>query len=174
MQLNNLNQLALFIIVVVPLVVGAVTSVLFFLSFVRFFSWMKEIKQKPKSSTLGDEDSRVIENLYLRIVDMFEKGTPYLNPNLSINDVASELYTNKTYVSKALAVHAGMNFCQFVNSYRIRYAVAHFKQDPTQRVVEMAQSCGFRTVSSFTVSFRMIMNSSPGEWCNAYRVSTKK
>lgn len=46
----------------------------------------------------------------------------FLRKRLSRDDVAREVLTNRTYVTRALKGR-GMNFSQFVNAYRAQYAI---------------------------------------------------
>ena len=65
----------------------------------------------------------------MRVIDYFDTSRPYLNHELTINDIVNVLFTNKLYISKAISAYTGRNFCQFVNYYRVTYAVELFRKD---------------------------------------------
>lgn len=44
---------------------------------------------------------------------------PYLNPKLRITDLATALGTNRSYLSTFINKEYGMNFCRFINRYRL-------------------------------------------------------
>lgn len=115
---------------------------------------------------LPDDDSYY--EIYKRLTCYFEEEKPYLNPKITMLDAARSIYTNKAYVSKAVNLCTGRNFCQFVNYYRIKYSVELFMSDPTLKVSSLARRSGFNSVPTFNVAFRLYMNDTPKEWCRKY------
>lgn len=111
-----------------------------------------------------DNKNGLYRNIFERVEEYFRSDSPYLEANLSINDVSDHIYTNKVYISRAISECSGSNFCQYVNGYRIRYAMDCFCQDPTLKVTELAYMSGFRTVASYNMAFRRIMGEIPSEW----------
>ena len=99
----------------------------------------------------------------------FETEKPYLNPDLSLNDAAGALCTNKTYLSRMLNGGMGMNFNQVVNKYRITYCMELFVKNPYMKVADLADACGFRSVSTFSLAFRLNNGEPPGDWCRKVR-----
>ena len=114
----------------------------------------------------GKEDRR--ENLYRsvfgRIEEYFREENPYLDMELCIANVAEHVYTNRVYVSRAISECSGSNFCQYVNGYRIRYAMDCFKRNPSLRVTDLSAMSGFRTVASYNMAFRRFVGELPSEW----------
>ncbi|NDW12476.1 hypothetical protein D0T50_06170 [Bacteroides sp. 214] len=45
---------------------------------------------------------------------------PYLNPNLKVTDLCSDLLTNRSYLSAYINKEYGMNFCSYINGLRLR------------------------------------------------------
>ena len=74
------------------------------------------------------------------------------------------LYTNKTTLSKAINNTTGMNFCQFVNDYRIRYSLDLMERDPKLKVFELSEKSGFHNQVSFGMAFKLKMGITPGEY----------
>lgn len=107
--------------------------------------------------------------IYDRVVIYFEKEKPYLDADLNALEVARKTFCNKLYLSRAINLYTGRNYCQYVNYYRIRHAVKLFEEDDTLKVHQWAEQCGFRTVASFSMAFKLYMNESPGEWCRRRR-----
>lgn len=105
------------------------------------------------------------KNLYDRVLDYFTECKPYLNPNLTINDVVEVVFSNKLYISKAISQCTGRNFCQFVNYYRVIHAVELFREDTNLKVIELATKSGFNSVVSFGMAFKLYMGEKPGDWC---------
>lgn len=100
-----------------------------------------------------------------RLISLFNNDKPFLNPSLTICEVASMLYTNRSYLSRLLNNHIGLNFNEFVNSYRIDYAMNLFFEDATIDLKEMCRRSGFRNQSSFNSAFKQYTGITPGDWC---------
>lgn len=115
-----------------------------------------------------DHESGYTET-YRRLNTFFEDRKPYLDGDLTIADVAKELYTNKLYVSQAISRCSGKNFCQYVNYHRVKYSVGLFKSDPHLKVSQLAEMSGFHTVASFNMAFKLNLGESPSEWCRRQR-----
>lgn len=114
------------------------------------------------------------KNIYDRVIDYFETYRPYLNNDLTINDIVNVLYTNKLYISKAISMYTGRNFCQFVNYYRITYAVELFRKDTTLKIVEVANRSGFNSSVSFSMAFRLYLGEKPSDWFRQERARLSK
>ena len=111
---------------------------------------------------------------YERLNTLFEEKKPYLDGNLTIGDIARELYTNKLYISKSINLYTGKNFCQYVNLYRVRHSMKLFKANPHLKVGQLAEMSGFHSVASYNMAFRLFMNESPGEWCRRNRFTEEE
>ncbi len=109
------------------------------------------------------------KGVMLKVEEYFVKEKPFLDPNLTLDQVAQALYTNRVYVSAAINQCTQYNFCQYVNLYRVRYAIELFLSDKTLRVQELASRSGFNSTRTFSLAFRLYMNMNPGEWCRANR-----
>ena len=95
----------------------------------------------------------------------FEMEKPFLNGNLSINDVVRVVYSNKVYISKAICHYTGRNFCQFVNYYRIKYSTECFKANHDLKIHEISSMSGFNSIVTFNMAFRLYMGENPSDWC---------
>ncbi len=126
-----------------------------------------DFRKKTVSCKLERREERR-ENLYRsvfgRVEEYFRNENPYLDMELCIANVAEHVYTNKVYVSRAISECAGSNFCQYVNGYRIRYAMDCFRRNPSLRVTDLSAMSGFRTVASYNMAFRRFVGEVPSEW----------
>lgn len=113
-------------------------------------------------------------DLKLRLERYFEKERPYLNKDLSINEVAVILYTNKTYLSKVINENMGMNFNQFLNFYRMKEVDRLINEDMDISIQELCRKSGFGCMASFTVAFRLFKGTSPADWCKHRRIQYNK
>lgn len=117
----------------------------------------------------GSKDDMHFNDIYERVVSYFQSERPYLNSELTINDVVKVVFTNKLYISKAISMHTGRNFCQFVNYYRVTHSVDLFRKNPEMKVVELAVASGFNSVVSYNMAFRLFMSETPSDWCRKER-----
>lgn len=107
--------------------------------------------------------------MFVRIREYFTTFKPYLDHELTLEQVSTALYTNKNYISKSIRDSTGQNFCQFVNNYRVMHSIDIFKNNPGMRVSQLAELSGFNTTATFNMAFKMIMHTSPSQWCHNYR-----
>ena len=147
--------------------------------FVIFTDHERKIVESMKVSQVectceSSGTDQLYNNIYERLLHYFEKHKPFLNHELTINDIVEVVFTNKLYISRAISHCTGRNFCQFVNYYRITHAVELFRSNPQLKVVELADLCGFNSTTSFSAAFRLYMGESPGDWCRKERVRLTK
>ena len=135
----------------------------------RFFRKKRSKRTGQKQVHHKDES---IGNVYNRLNLYFENEKPYLDSNLTISDVAKKLYTNKVYVSQAVNRYAGLNFCQYVNRYRVFYAMDLLRAKPGLRISEVAYMSGFNSTASINISFRFFVHTTPGDWSRGIRRSS--
>ncbi len=161
----------------VLLLCGVVNAIGFrLLSDSAFVLWKNQeriIVESMKIASVSTTDSSQIEDvykdLYTRIVAYFDFRKPYLDNDLTIQDVARDLYSNKLYVSRAISQFTGRNFCQFVNYYRVVHSMELFRGNPELRVHSLALMSGFNSIVSFNMAFRLFMGENPSEWCRKER-----
>lgn len=118
----------------------------------------------------GMEADDVYKDIYERVLEYFDRDKPFLNGDLTINDVVSVVFTNKLYISRAISQHTGRNFCQFVNYHRVMYSVDCFRKNPDLKVTELWSMCGFNTIVSYNMAFKLFMGENPSDWCRKEKV----
>lgn len=110
-----------------------------------------------------------MQTLYGRIMKILESGRPFLDPDYSLQDLANAAFTNKTYVSKTINTMSGKNFRQFVNAYRVQYAVELLRENPRLTVSQLAERSGFNSSVTFGMAFKLNMGETPGEYSIRHR-----
>ena len=108
----------------------------------------------------------VQQPLIARIDEAMEKDNLFLNADLSIVSLAEKVGTNRTYVSKAIKDAKGCNFSDYVNRYRLDYAVAMMKNMPKESIVvqNVALQCGCGSIQTFYRYFKLFFNETPTQW----------
>jgi AraC-like DNA-binding protein len=90
----------------------------------------------------------------------FEQHQPYLEPGLSMSDVARVSGYTRNQISFALNEGLGLTFYQYLNRARIRHVLA---SDSATSILERARAAGFRSTSTFYSAFRMVTGHLPSD-----------
>jgi AraC-like DNA-binding protein len=123
--------------------------------------------QVPSTESIDTElENNEIQNQELKDVEKklkkyFSKEKPWLNPNLNIWDVAQEIGTNRSYISKVVNENIGCNFNKFVNNYRIKEAKKILIKKPEIPITEISELSGFGSLNSFIRTFKESENCTP-------------
>lgn len=104
------------------------------------------------------------EELMNRIRQLMEQRQLYLNSELKLEDIASALGLNRSYVSDCINSHTGDSFSQFVNGYRIEYVKRVLRSQPDTKVTSLYLSAGFSSEQSFYRNFKSFTGMTPKEW----------
>ncbi|MBR5924751.1 MAG: helix-turn-helix transcriptional regulator [Bacteroidales bacterium] len=114
---------------------------------------------KAVPTTPLDDDS-LIGRFQSLMVDKQE----FLQPKLTLDDVADELHSNKTYVSKMVNNTYNMGFPELVNTLRVDYAQQYILTHRDARQDEIATHSGFLSASSFNTIFKKVTGVTPKVW----------
>ena len=120
-----------------------------------------EVIEEPKS------DDEVVSLNYILAVRLEQKMSQdklYLNPKLTLTDVATAIGTNKTYLSNYLNNTLNTSFFDYINTFRINEACRIIEMMPEQGRESMsvvAQKSGFNSLSSFHRYFVKLKGISP-------------
>ena len=78
----------------------------------------------------------------------------YLNPDLTLADLAQAMGTNRTYMSNWLGDVYGQTFYDYINRLRIeRESLPLMRQHPEYTMEYIAEKSGFGSVSTFRRAF---------------------
>ena len=92
----------------------------------------------------------------------------FLQPQLTVTNIADRLGTNKTYISKLVNSAYKMPFPDFINSLRVDYAQRFIinHRDATQ--AEVAKASGFTSASALNNTFKKVTGLTPKIWLATY------
>ncbi|MBK8851822.1 MAG: helix-turn-helix transcriptional regulator [Saprospiraceae bacterium] len=101
-----------------------------------------------------------------QILVLFEQDKIFLDPNLSLGDLALRLKTNTSVLSAAINQSFYKNFNDFVNQYRIDEFLRNIKdpQNSHLTLLAVALDSGFNSKSTFNRAFKKMMGTSPREF----------
>jgi len=132
----------------------------------RFNTLMQEFDSKKKLSSNKNTDlteiittelSEELANKILLKLENFEKKNKFTKKQYSLNDLAKELNTNSSYLSKIINSSKQVNFTNYLNKLRIEYAIERLKTDTLFRkytVQSIAEETGFNKAQSFSTAFK--------------------
>lgn len=122
-----------------------------------------KIQTKYLGSRLSDSETKqYIEKL----TDYMKSAKPYLNPDLSLPQLASELNITSHYLSQVINEQFNLNFFDFVNGYRVEA----FKKKITEpefrkySLLGIAFECGFNSKSAFNRIFKKYTGITPSQY----------
>ena len=101
-----------------------------------------------------------------RLVRFMEDEKPFLNPLLSLPDLASGVKIPAHHLSQVLNSSFQQNFFDFINGYRVkesqRLLAAREGRDKT--ILEILYETGFNSKSVFNTAFKRHTGMTPSEW----------
>jgi AraC-like DNA-binding protein len=100
-----------------------------------------------------------------KIERVFEEQKIYLEPELSLSDLAQKLKTNTSVLSGAINHIFGKNFNDFVNEYRVEEFKRQMQLPENKRLTLLAVAfdCGFNSKATFNRAFKKFTGKSPKE-----------
>ena len=121
-------------------------------------------RRRRTANDPGPAEVGLPRNLMEQITAIIEEKELYRRKNLRITDVASELATNKTYVSVMLNNMSGESFTSLITRYRIRYAQKLLREHPDMLLDDVAEESGFSSRTTFFRNFKSQTGMTPQEW----------
>ena len=100
-----------------------------------------------------------------KLLALMQVAQPWLEPELTLTELAQRLRTNAGFLSKVINTGCGQNFNDFVNTYRVAEArrkladrrFAHYS------LVGVALESGFNSKSTFNRVFKKLLGHAPSE-----------
>jgi len=171
-------------------IMGAVALLLpaqkFYLkSMVEPFGFESAVRAAADSSEEGKKGAASSEAVAVPLPDdagrmlaalkrLMEEDQLFLNPNLTIEDVATELNTNRVYISRIVNQLMHVTFRDYINQLRIRYSKQYMRKHPDYTQETVAVSCGYQDAASFNRKFRQLTGMTPREWMSNRRTEEEK
>ena len=97
---------------------------------------------------------------------LMEVEKAYLNPEISIVEVARQIGTNRSYLSDFLNHNCNSTFIDYVNNLRLEYAERLMKEDSNISIEAISISSGFNSLSTFRRAFSKKYGSTPSKYRN--------
>lgn len=100
------------------------------------------------------------------LLELMEDRKLFLDKDISLVTLAEKMGTNRTYLSKTIHQFHASSFSDFVNEFRIEYALKLLKQDKSRSedLAALSWECGFISLSSFYRHFQRVVGMNWKEW----------
>ncbi len=100
-----------------------------------------------------------------KVLEAVVQQKKYQNPELTLTDLAKDLQTNPSFLSKVINQSFQMNFNDFVNYYRIKEVKAKLKDSNNRHltIMSMAYDAGFNSKATFNRAFKKHTGKNPKE-----------
>lgn len=121
-------------------------------------------KQKVNAKNVLNKEEQ--EKFKIKLLNYFEEDEPYLNPQLSLHQLAEEIEIHPNKLSFLINEIMGINFNEFLNSFRLK----HFKTialNPKFKhitILGLAYDSGFNSKSVFNSYFKKTEGITPSQW----------
>jgi AraC-like DNA-binding protein len=127
----------------------------------EFEALKTELQPKYRKSGLRPDDARA---LYDELANYVDSNQAFLNPDLSLASLASELGHSSNHVSQVINEFGDGNFREFINARRVGEACRRLRDAPGTNLLELAMDVGFNSKSSFNRAFRKFAGVTPSEY----------
>jgi AraC-like DNA-binding protein len=98
-----------------------------------------------------------------------EQQQLYLDSELTLSKLAEATGLSRHHVSETLNRHAGQNFYEFINSYRIQVVCERLISEQREPVLNIALEAGFASKSAFNAIFKQFTHMTPTAWRRKHR-----
>jgi AraC-like DNA-binding protein len=119
-------------------------------------------KEKYKHSRLTKSEALACVN---RLNENFSNNKPYLNPELTLNDLAKDIDVHPRVLSQVINEYYNQNFFDVINHFRIEEAKKILLDTSnTKNVLEILYETGFNSKSTFNRAFKKETSFTPTEY----------
>ena len=152
-----------------PLIAGICLTCLVLMGAI-WYSWYKEMKEgidlNQSETTLrrNEKEADFYRRLYERVIMVMEKEQLFLQPNLSLTELAQKAMTNRTHLSNAINTISHRNFNVWLSEYRVNYFIELIHQKKDAQIDQLIREAGFSSRSSFYRQFKNIKGITPKQF----------
>jgi AraC-like DNA-binding protein len=123
----------------------------------------KKEGEKYIKSGLKDDQAQV----YLeKLISYVEEKKPYLDRDLSIQDLSSLIGIPRHHITQVLNEKHGKNFFTFINEYRVKEVISRFGNPKNNNftILAIAYDSGFNSKTTFNSIFKSQTGMTPSEY----------
>lgn len=116
-------------------------------------------------------DDQTVSKYTKSLLDHILRNTPYLNPDLSLRDLATQIEVHPNHLSWLLNNAIGKNFNEFINQYRVEAFKTKAKEPINKNVTieGIAYEAGFNSKTVFNTYFKKATGITPKQFLKQQR-----
>ena len=122
-------------------------------------------ENKETRSAVSSLNDTLRDILHEKAQRWVERGG-YRTPGITIEHVARDMGTNRSYLSRYLNELCHVNFYEWVAQLRIEEAQSLMSTHPSMLIEQIATRVGFTSASTFSSTFKKIVGITPNKWRN--------
>ncbi|MDN4525062.1 response regulator transcription factor [Fictibacillus fluitans] len=96
-----------------------------------------------------------------KVIQLIHNG---YETKLNLKELADKVHMAPNYLSRKFSEEVGMNFQEYVISYRITKAKSLLKQQPGWSIHQVSEKSGFTSLHHFSSTFKKIVQLSPSQY----------
>lgn len=122
-----------------------------------------ETRGKYERSGLSDKAAQRYQQ---KLQQYMEHEKPYLDPELTITDVADALNVSRHHITQVINEKLNKNFFTWINEYRVHEVKQRLLENKLAHltIVAIAYDCGFNSKSAFNSIFKKATGQTPSEF----------
>lgn len=121
----------------------------------------KEESRKYKGSSLTSEAER---DLFCRLEKVMREESLFLDPSLNKEKLARVTLTNEAYLSQVVNNLGGATVTEYINRYRVEYAMKLLDADNSINLADLPGKSGFNSTTTFYRAFRTVTGMTPAQY----------
>jgi len=129
---------------------------------------------KVEDTVEQNNDTAMVEEINGKLLLYIENEKPYLNSELSLQDLADKLDVKRHHLSNVINQNHNKNFYEFINQYRITEVKAMLT-DPENKhlkLISLAYDAGFNSKATFNRIFKQTTNMTPSQFISSQKVGS--
>jgi AraC-like DNA-binding protein len=125
----------------------------------------EEKKESEKYARSGLKEDQA-ENYLQKLLTYVEEEKPYLDRDLSINQLSLMTGIPRHYITQVLNEYHKKNFFLFVNEYRVKEVIKRFadRKYNFYTILAIAYDAGFNSKTTFNSIFKSLTGFTPSEY----------
>lgn len=105
--------------------------------------------------------------IHRRLLELMEKEKPYLNPRLTLINLAELLDVTTNHLSQTINQYEKVNFHDFVNKFRVDEFIGRAGEKSNFSILANALDSGFNSKSSFNTVFKKFKGITPSKYMDS-------
>lgn len=118
-------------------------------------------KERYKQQVLDKSEA---EEIMEKLEHVINHKKIFLNPDLTLNDLAAEIRTSSHTLSRVINEHYDQTFGGYINHHRIQEFVRKAREENSSSFLGLALDVGFSSKTTFNRAFKKEFNMTPREY----------